>query len=272
MALIHFIVLMYIHIFVEFSNGIQILGLFPKQEQPFSHDLESYNAVQWSTQSMAMFRAAISLSDKYGIRVGGRPINYSIVETMTTVNGFSALHLICQHINSDEEEGIVGIVGPLTSNDVRFLGPLVAQIGLPLVSYGATNADLSDSRLYPTFYRTISSDSILCQAIVELFQQFSWATCIMICEKNDYGYGGLKLMSEHYNTIISIKEQITFDPWSNTFHVDLKSTLQSSRSRIVLVWANQTTSTTIIQHALNAGLIGGSFVWVTTDQVMHILC
>ncbi|CAF3298414.1 unnamed protein product [Rotaria sp. Silwood2] len=268
MALTRLIILICVRVFVVSSDRIQIIGLFPKPDQLESDVLESHNTVRWSTQAMAMFHTAILLSHKYGIRIGGHPINYSIIETMTDVNRFSALHLICEHSSDHREASIVGIVGPATSNDVRFLAPFAAQIGLPLISYSATNADFSDSRLYPTFYRTVPSDRLLVEAIVELFKQFSWTSCILICEKNDYGYGGLKLMSERYNTRLWIKDQLTFDVHSNTFNVDLKRTLQMSRSRIVLVWANQNTSTTIIRHALQANLLGGSFVWVTTDQVI----
>ncbi|CAF4012903.1 unnamed protein product [Rotaria sordida] len=268
MALTRLIVLIYIRVFVVSSNGIQIVGVFPKADQFVSDGIESHNTIQWSIQAMEMFRTAILLSHKYGINVDGYPINYSIIETVTDINGFSALHLICEHISDPRKASIVGIVGPATSNDVRFLAPFAAQIGLPFVSYGATNDDLSDSRLYPTFYRTVPSDSFLVEAIVELFEQFSWKTCIIICEKSDYGYGGLKLISEHHNRRLCIKDQLTFDTRSNRFNVDLKQKLKMSRSRIVLVWANQSTSTVIIQHALKADLVGGSFVWVTTNQVI----
>jgi hypothetical protein len=89
----------------------------------------------------------------------------------------------------------------------------------------------------------------------------------MILGKDDYGYGGLKILSEVYYSELSIKERLVFDPRLNKFQAGLKQTLEDSGSRIILVWADQISSTKIIQHALDAKLLDGSYVWLMTDKV-----
>ncbi|CAF0881738.1 unnamed protein product [Rotaria sp. Silwood1] len=177
------------------------------------------------------------------------------------------LELVCRSITNQTEPDVVGVVGPSSSTNARYLGPFAARIGLPLVSYAATNADLDDTFTYQTFYRTIPSDTLLAHAVVQLFKYFSWTTCTIIIGKDDYGYGALKILSELYYSNLSLQERLIFDPRFDQFHAHLKPTLERSRSRIVLVWANQSSTTRIIQHALKAELLGGNYVWVTTNKI-----
>ncbi|CAF1275905.1 unnamed protein product, partial [Rotaria sordida] len=262
----HFLILLVCFIlFRDSLNTVQILGLFPEYHHAPSQYSEADQSSHWTTQSMEMFRAAITLADRYKIYVGGNPINYTILQTNS--NGFAELELVCRSITNTTVPDILGVVGPTTSTNARYIGPFVARIGLPLVSYTATHAALDDKSNYPTFYRTIPSDILLAEAIVKLFKYFSWETCSMIIGNDDYGYGGLKLISEVYYANLSIKERLIFDPQSDKYQADLKQTLEKSQSRIVLVWANHSSCTKIIQHALHAGLLRRNYVWITTNKI-----
>lgn len=252
---------------IDHCHAVRIIGFFPEHEKPPLHCSTGKNNVDWLNQSFAMFRAAIALAKHYKIYVDGKPIDQTILQTNTHGNGFTALEFLCQSITNSTESNVVGIVGPATSTNARFLGPLAAHIELPLVSYAATNAELDDIFIYKTFYRIAPSDILLAEAIVQLFENFSWTTCTMIFGKDDYGYGGLKILSEVYHTKVSIKQRLIFNPQLDQFHADLKQTVAKSRSRIILVWADRILSTRIIQHALDAKLFDESYVWLMTDKV-----
>lgn len=264
----HYFVLLLISILKMNSfETLRIIGLFPEHEKIRGYDSRPYICAHWLTESIVMFRAAMVLADRYKIHVAGYPINYTILQTTTSGNGFAVLDLLCQSITNSTKSDVVGIVGPSGSTNARFLGPLAAHIELPLVSYAATNAELSDTCIYETFYRMAPSDILLAEAIVQLFEYFSWTTCTMILTKDDYGYGGLKILSEVYYSNVSIEERLIFNPKFHEFHGDLKQTLARSRSRIVLVWADQISATRISRRALDAKLLDGSHVWLTTEQV-----
>ncbi|CAF4434884.1 unnamed protein product [Rotaria sp. Silwood2] len=247
-------------------NTVQILGLFPEYHYKTSGYLNANEYSDWTTQSMKMFDTAIILAERYKVYVNGQPIKGTILPTNTISNGFAELELVCQSISNINEHDVLGVVGPTSSTSTRYLGPFAARIGLPLVSYTATNADLDDKLNYPTFYRTIPSDILAAEAIVKLFKYFSWTTCSIIIGNDDYGYGGLKLLSEVHYANLTIQERLVFDPRVDKFQANLKQTLEKSRSRIVLIWANHSSSTRIIQHALHARLLGENYVWITTNK------
>ncbi|CAF1216226.1 unnamed protein product [Rotaria magnacalcarata] len=252
---------------IDILNGVRILGLFPEQGDALSHNSSVSLSDHWTNQCMQMFLAAISLSNRYEIYVGGQHINYTILNTNIESNGFAELELVCRTMCNRTGSDIVGVVGPASSTKVRYLGPFAARIHLPLISYAATNADLDDTYNYATFYRTIPSDTLLAEAIVQLFTFFSWTSCIIIVGKDDYGYGGLKILSEVYHSDLSIQDRLIFDLRLDKFHANLTETLEKSRSRIVLVWACQNSTTRIIHHALTNGLIGGNYVWIMTSKI-----
>jgi hypothetical protein len=252
---------------IDSLNTVRILGIFPERREVPSGYSKSSSVSHWTTQCMAMFRAAITLANRYKICAHDGPINYTILKTTTDGNGFGELDLVCRSLINKTEPDVVGVVGPTSSTNARFLAPFAAHIDLPLVSYAASNAKLDDTLTYGTFYRTVPSDTLLAEAIVQLFKLFSWTTCTMILGKDDYGYGGLEILSETYHANLSIQDRLIFDPRLDIFHANLKQTLEKSRSRIVLVWANQNASTRIIQHALKAELLGGSYVWLMTNKV-----
>jgi branched-chain amino acid transport system substrate-binding protein len=54
---------------------------------------------------------------------------------------------------------IMAVVGPAGSQQVIAVGPLMARAGLAFVSGSATNASLTSGK-YPTFFRTVSKDSV----------------------------------------------------------------------------------------------------------------
>ncbi|UJR35043.1 hypothetical protein I4U23_027819 [Adineta vaga] len=255
----------FILVFISLIHSIdtvRILGLFPRYEDTSVDYSKYYPTNHWTFQTIAMFRAALTLADQYQIH-----INSTIIQTTSEGNGFTELDLICREIKDTSKSDIIGIIGPSASTKARFLATFAGHIGLPLISYAATNAELNDPLVYPTFYRTVPSDILLAEAIIQLFEYFKWKTCTLILTKDDYGYGGLKILSEIYHLNLTIKERLIFDPISDKFHVNMTKTLKKSQSRIVLIWANHDSSTRILQHAFNENLFDSSYVWLMTNKI-----
>jgi len=54
---------------------------------------------------------------------------------------------------------ILAVVGPVGSQQVEAVGPLMARAGMAFISGSATAAALTTGR-YPTFFRTVSNDGV----------------------------------------------------------------------------------------------------------------
>jgi branched-chain amino acid transport system substrate-binding protein len=64
---------------------------------------------------------------------------------------------VTQQLTSNAK--IVAVAGPAGSQEVEAVGPLMARAGLAFISGSATNATLTSGK-YPTFFRTVSNDSV----------------------------------------------------------------------------------------------------------------
>ncbi|CAF3623469.1 unnamed protein product [Rotaria sp. Silwood1] len=237
-------------------SSIQLLGLF----QVEANVSESF---ELSSHSSAMFKAAILLSQQYNITIDGQFIQWQVVKT--SGRAVHAMSSTCQAISSSY---IVGIVGPILSREAPIIAEFGERIGIPVISYAATDSDLSDRNTYPAFYRTVPSDNAAASAIVKLFIRFNWTSCIIIHQNDAYGFGGAKIMIEKFvkNGLI-VADTLVFDITTLRMRDNLKNALTSSSTRIVVLWAGSTYISLILKDALDSDVLGPHFTWILSSSV-----
>lgn len=139
------------------SSNIQLLGLFPG----VNNDSE-YETIALSVYTSAMFKAAVILSQQLNITIEGKFIGWQAAETGDDEIG--ALISTCRVLTTSN---IIGIVGPVFSRQASMIADLTKTIGIPTISFGATNPMLSHKNVYPSFYRTTPSDYSAALAIAK---------------------------------------------------------------------------------------------------------
>jgi len=82
--------------------------------------------------------------------------NISIAQGDTQLTASIAV-TVTQQFTSNPK--ILAVVGPAGSQEVEAVGPLMARAGMPFISGSATNSTLTAGK-YPTFFRTVSQDSV----------------------------------------------------------------------------------------------------------------
>ena len=135
------------------EHTIKILGLFQE-------DFNIPKSKSELTQFVSLFKAAILLSQRYNITVNGQFIGWHIEQTNGSV--METLRRVCDVVLTSN---IIGIVGPRLSREAHTIADFAKTIGLPVVSYAATDPDLSSRSAFPSFYRTIPPDTSASVAI-----------------------------------------------------------------------------------------------------------
>ncbi len=238
-----------------FSN-ILLLGLFPDVSN-------SSQPSTMSLQSRAMFKAAILLSQQYNITIEGQFIGWQSVQTGGDV--MTAFRSSCIVMSTSN---IVGIVGPAFSRESIVIALFAKSVGIPVISYSATDLELSDRNTYSTFYRTVPSDNAAALAITKLFIRFNWTSCIIIYQNDIFGSDGSKAINEAFNNSdLIVTDMIVFDIATLRLRSNLRRVLTSSSSRIVLVWATPDNTALILQNALVSDVIGPQFKWILSSNV-----
>uniref|UniRef100_A0A8C4SHX8 Olfactory receptor C family, j1 n=1 Tax=Erpetoichthys calabaricus TaxID=27687 RepID=A0A8C4SHX8_ERPCA len=115
-------------------------------------------------------------------------VNLAMAATMALVNDEN--EEIVSGSNCKKSSTIYALIGlsesPLSISVATFLSPF----RIPMVSYFATCACLSNRNEYPTFFRTIPSDYHQSKALAKLVKQFGWTWIGVIQSDNDYGIYG----------------------------------------------------------------------------------
>ena len=238
------------------SSNIKILGLFPDAKN-------TSNPTDFSVHSRAMFKSAVLLSQRYNLTIDEQFIEY--LSSQTNSNIINALRDSCEAVSNTS---IVGIIGPAVSREAHLIAMFAEQIQIPVISYAATDSDLSNKVAYPTFYRTVPSDNSAALAIVNLFNRFNWASCIVIYQNDVYGSNGAKIINEALTSNgLTVLETLLYDMASRRIQENLKSTLVKSASRIVILWAESPNAADILKQAVDLNVVGPLFTWILSNPI-----
>ena len=131
-------------------SKIRLLGLF--QDNFNSSDPRS-----GSDQFLALFKAAVILSQRYNITVDGQFIGWHIEQTAGKV--IDSLRSTCLAVLKSH---VVGIVGPRLSREAHTIAAFAEIIGIPVVSYTATDPDLSSRNALSCFLSHYSAGYLSC--------------------------------------------------------------------------------------------------------------
>ena len=238
------------------SSTIRLLGLF--------RDAGNISqARDVSVHSGAMFKAAVLLSQRSDITIGGKRIEWQLGQTGG--DAIDALGVTCESVS---QSNILGIVGPQTSREAILIAKFGQKLGIPVVSYGATDPELSDRNNYPTFYRTVPADNIAALALLQFFMRFNWTSCVIIYQNDVFGYGGAKVISELFARYdLVVLETIVFDIATQSIRGNLGDHLRKIATRIVVVWADSLHTSKILQTALDSDVVGPQFTWILNSLV-----
>ncbi|KAI1890497.1 hypothetical protein AGOR_G00154310 [Albula goreensis] len=90
---------------------------------------------------------------------------------------------------------VMAVIGPQTSEMTSVIGKLLGFFLMPQISYRATSDTFSDKRLYPSFFRTVPSDRLQAEAIIELLKKFNWNWVAIVGSEDEYGKKGVQELS-----------------------------------------------------------------------------
>ena len=232
-------------------SSVELLGLF-------KDDWNSSLSARASVQCRAMFNAAMSLAEAYNITVDGRPIGWRVAPThddVVTTMGYACLAV--------STTNIVGIIGPRLSHEAHVISRFAQRIGIPVVSYSATDPDLSDRQTHPAFYRTVPPDTSAAKAIAKLFERYNWTSGILIYQNDAYGSAGATVINDAFEQReMSIADTIVFDVAKRAIRGNLTSRLLNSATRVIVLWADPTFAANILQEAATKNLLGPRYLWI----------
>ncbi|XP_068709594.1 extracellular calcium-sensing receptor-like [Montipora foliosa] len=161
---------------------------------------------------------------------------------------------------------ISAVIGAASSPISISVANLVGVDETPQISYSSTSVLLSDKSIYPSFFRTIPSDTYQAQALADLLLHFGWTYVSIIASDNAYGRAGVdSLRTELKKRGICIALEMIFNP--SLSQDELRNVIESlkntPKARAIILWCERPNAVGFLNEASRQKLSGKT--WIGTE-------
>ncbi|XP_026884874.2 extracellular calcium-sensing receptor [Electrophorus electricus] len=166
------------------------------------------------------------------------------------------------------------IIGDASSTQCIILSKTLSPLYIPMISYLASCACLSNRHEYPNFFRTIPSDVYQARTMAQMARRFGWTWVGAVVADNDYGLLAVQVFQEETKgTEICLafvrtllREQLAKD-------VDhAASAVQASSARVILVFAWYVDVEAFLTELVHRNVTGRQFlaseIWSTSSRLL----
>ncbi|KFO31812.1 taste receptor type 1 member 1 isoform X1 [Fukomys damarensis] len=162
----------------------------------------------------------------------------------------------------------LAVIGPDSTDEAGIAAALLSPFLVPLISYEASSMILSAKHLYPSFLRTIPSDSYQVETIVLLLQEFGWVWISLVGSSGDYGELGVQALDDlatqrgiciAYKGIVPLSAQVDDKEMRGMMHG-----LAQARTTVVVVFSSRQPAKVFFSSVMLANLTGK--VWIASED------
>ena len=187
-------------------------------------------------------------------------------------------------VSNDAGPPLVGVVGPYSSSNSMAANKLLGLFHTPMVSYGATNIDLSNKVVFPYFFRVLPSDRYASIAVAHLVRHFRWQFVSIVYTDDAFGKGGAEAIESELGKLtkgpkvcVALKEKIHLHTKNRTVYDKLltqlvDNTSESSKASVVILYLQPLNARIFLEQASNhSRVVQRNFTFVGVDSWGDIL-
>ncbi|XP_026233468.1 extracellular calcium-sensing receptor-like [Anabas testudineus] len=161
---------------------------------------------------------------------------------------------------------VLGIVGDSSSTRCIAISSVLGLYRVPMVSYFATCSCLSDRQKFPSFFRTIPSDSFQVRAVIQILKRFGWTWAGLLISDDDYGLNAARsFQSDLSQSGAGCLAYLEILPWGED-PAELRrivDVMKKSTARVVIVFAHESHMINIMEEVVRQNVIG--LQWIASE-------
>ena len=171
-------------------------------------------------------------------------------------------YCLCEKRRPSISAVIGGAASPISTN----IANVFSVDMTPQISYSSTSILLSNKEVYPSFFRTLPSDTYQAKAIADVLRTFGWNYVSIVASDSAYGRAGMDaLLRELKGDSICTAIEAIFHPDldKDELHRIITSLKNEPRSKVVILWCQRPNALGFLEQATKLGLTGRT--WIGTE-------
>ncbi|KAK2912391.1 hypothetical protein Q8A73_006504 [Channa argus] len=161
---------------------------------------------------------------------------------------------------------VIGIVGDSSSTRCIAISSVLGLYKVPMVSYFATCSCLSDRQKFPSFFRTIPSDTFQVRAVIQILKHFGWTWAGLLISDDDYGlFAARSFQSDLSQSGGGCLAYLEILPWGeNPAEVKrIVDMMKKSTARVVIVFAHESHMINLMEEVVRQNVTG--LQWIASE-------
>ena len=185
-----------------------------------------------------------------------------------------ALHEVDQFMQFGQWEQynhIDAVIGGLSSEVSTAVQQLLQWSSIPQISYGSTTPALSDKVTYPTLARTVPSDKLLVQGVVEFLETMDWEFVTVLASDSEFGQAGAALLRQELasrSTRLEVSNVVTFNEDNLA---KLMGELKNEEGRIIFLHCSIPEADNVFKLAMDMEMLGPGWAWIGSEWAQDSL-
>ena len=172
---------------------------------------------------------------------------------------------------------VTAVVGAASSDVSKEIAEMLAPMGVTQVSYASSAPDLSDKEKYPTFLRTVPSDTEQAHVLIDFLLRYKWTYVKLVYSSNAYGDSlARRFISYATQNNICIATQVRLEDYMIRKKTAMKSLvswylLETKTDAQVVVMLTTDVHTRVVLEAVNSLVTDETqwqhnLTWIATDH------
>ncbi|KAM3924634.1 extracellular calcium-sensing receptor-like [Leptodactylus fuscus] len=166
---------------------------------------------------------------------------------------------------------LTAVLGASYSTHSIAMAHILGLSGYPQISQFSTSPLLNDRTMFPSFFRTVSSDTFQSMGLAHLVLYYEWSWVGLLAMDNDYGQYGIQLVKQELikaGACVEYTENILMSqPDHNAPHII--KVIKRSTSKVVVVFCNDVELVPVLNEWLKQNVLKKIFIasdaWSTTN-------
>ncbi|KAI5077416.1 hypothetical protein GOP47_0007240 [Adiantum capillus-veneris] len=170
------------------------------------------------------------------------------------------------------KRSVLAIVGPQSSAVAQFVAHIGSATNVPLVSFGATDPNLSEMQ-YPFFIRVVPSDRLQMEAVAAFIANYGWKEAVVFHMDDDYGMHGASSLSNSLQARGSkVIDKVALIPGIDKDGIDTQLIrLAERQTRVFVLHTPPDVGRLILQEAYFHDMLESNYAWIVTDLMSNSL-